>query len=85
MAAFGGFSEVRLCEQNGLWNSDSSRAEVRACLKRMCAEMPLRRMEQVFHLYDYCGRALNVAGYYRIWESSSGLSISPISTDRKTE
>ncbi|AOI39001.1 hypothetical protein WG70_04795 [Burkholderia oklahomensis EO147] len=83
LAAFGGFSEVRLCEQNGLWNSDSSRAEVRACLKRICAEMPLKLMERVFHLYDYYGRALNVNAYYKIWEPSSGVSMSPVSKDRK--
>lgn len=82
MAVFGKFSEVRLCEQNGLWNSDSSRAEVRACLKRMCAGMSLRPMEQLFHLYDYYERPLNVSAYYKIWESASGSSMS---TDRTTE
>lgn len=71
MAVFGGYSEVRLCEQNGLWNSDSSRVEVRACLQRLCADIPSRPMEQAFHLYDYYGRALTVNSYYRVWEADS--------------
>ncbi|MCK4120524.1 hypothetical protein HFK91_25415 [Ralstonia pseudosolanacearum] len=84
MAVFGEFSEVRLCEQNGLWNSDSSRAEVRACLKRLCAEMPLRPMERKFQLYEYYGRALTVSGYYRIWEAGSERPVLPNTTDRTT-
>lgn len=81
MAAFGGFCEVRLSEQNGLWNSDSSRAEVRACLKRLCAGMLLEPMEEAFHLYNYHDRALTASAYYRIWESSPGHPRAPLSTD----
>lgn len=74
MAAFGGFSQVRLSEQNGLWNSDSSRSEVRACLKRICAGKAPRRMERAFHLYDYGGKSVNIDAYYPIWECSSAQS-----------
>lgn len=85
VAAFGGFSEVRLSEQNGLWNSDSSRAEVRACLKCMFAGIALDPMEQAFHLYNYYDRALSVRAYYRIWESSSGQPACRVSTDGMTQ
>ena len=84
MAVFGGYSEVRLCEQNGLWNSDSSRAEVRASLQRLRADIPSRPMEQAFHLYDYHGRALTVNSYYRVWEAGSEHSASPFTTDGTT-
>lgn len=84
MAVFGGYSEVRLCEQNGLWNSDSSRVEVRACLQRLCADIPSRPMEQAFHLYDYYGRALTVNSYYRVWDADSQHSAFPFITDGTT-
>lgn len=84
MAVFGGYSEVRLCEQNGLWNSDSSRVEVRASLQRLRADIPSRPMEQAFHLYDYHGRALTVNSYYRLWEAGSQHSAFPFTTDGTT-
>jgi hypothetical protein len=84
MAVFGGYSEVRLCEQNGLWNSDSSRVEVRASLQRLRADLPCRPMEQGFHLYDYHGRALTVNSYYRVWEADSQHSVLPLTTDGTT-
>jgi hypothetical protein len=84
MAVFGGYSEVRLCEQNGLWNSDSSRVEVRASLQRLRADIPSRPMEQAFHLYDYHGRALTVNSYYRVWEADSQSSAFPFTTDGTT-
>ena len=80
MAVFGGYAEVRLCEQNGLWNSDSSRVEVRACLQRLRAGMPSRPMERAFHLYDYYGRALSVNSYYRVWEADSRDPAFPVTT-----
>ena len=84
MAVFGGYSEVRLCEQNGLWNSDSSRVEVRASLLRLRANIPSRPMEQAFHLYDYHGRALIVNSYYRVWEADSQHAAFPFTTDGTT-
>jgi hypothetical protein len=84
MAVFGGYSEVRLCDQNGLWNSDSSRVEVRACLQRLRAGIPSRQMERAFHIYDYYGRALSVNSYYRIWEADSRHSAFPFAKDATT-
>ena len=84
MAVFGGYSEVRLCEQSGLWNSDSSRVEVRASLQRLRADTPSRPMEQAFHLYDYHGRVLTVNSYYRVWEAGSQYSVFPFTTDGTT-
>lgn len=81
MAAFGGFSEVRLCEQNGLWNADSSRAEVRTCLKRMFAGVALEPMERPLHLYNYYDRAINVCAYYRIWECNPHQPESRVPTE----
>lgn len=79
MAMFGGFTQVRLSEQNGLWNSDSSRADVRACLKRMFADRPPRPMERPFHMYDYYGRALTVNAYYSVWEAKPDGPVRSIS------
>ncbi|AHI66519.1 OB-fold nucleic acid binding domain-containing protein [Burkholderia thailandensis] len=84
IAVFGGFTQVRLSQQNGLWNADSSRAEVRACLRRMCLGQSPKQMERPFHLYVYYGRVLTIDSYYSIWEAGPGQALRPISKNRMT-
>jgi hypothetical protein len=79
LAALNGFSHVYIAEQLGLWNADSSRAEIRAALNTLYLNFPLLQFPNPVRLYNYFGKDLWVRKGYLCWAADpSGSSLSPL-------
>lgn len=69
LAAENDFSLVCVAEQNGLWNSNSNRPEMRAALaKRVAHQVPIV-LERPFHLYNYYTTPVYLSSVYPLWHS----------------
>ena len=69
LAAENDFSLVCVAEQNGLWNSNSNRPEMRAALaKRVAHQVPIV-LERPCHLYNYYTTPVYLSSVYPLWHS----------------
>jgi hypothetical protein len=64
------FSLVCVAEQNGLWNSNSNRPEMRAALAKRTAYQEPIVLERPFHLYNYYTTEIYISVVHPLWRSS---------------
>lgn len=69
LAIENGFSMVCVAQQNGLWNSNSNRPEMRAALARRLAQQKPVNLNPPFHLYTYYATAVYLSCVYPLWRS----------------
>lgn len=67
LAAENNFSLVCVAEQNGLWNSNSNRPEIRAALAKRVAHRDPIILDRPFHLYNYYTTEIYLSSVYPIW------------------
>lgn len=63
------FSLVCVAEQNGLWNSNSNRPEMRAALAKRTAHLDPIVLDRPFHLYNYYTTKINLSSVYPLWRN----------------
>lgn len=77
LAALNGFSHVYIAEQLGLWNADSSRAEIRAVLNTKYLAFPLVQFTVPVRLYNYFGKDLWVRKGHLCWVAHGNANLPP--------
>jgi hypothetical protein len=63
------FSLVCVAEQNGLWNSNSNRPEIRAALAKRVAHQDPIALEDPFLLYKHYTTDIYISSVYQLWRS----------------
>lgn len=61
------FSMVCVAPQNGLWNSNSNRPQMRAALARRLVHQELLALDNSFHLYTYYDTPIHISCVYPLW------------------
>lgn len=63
------FSLICVAEQNGLWNSNSNRPEMRAALAQRAVYQDSIVLERPFHLYNYFTTEIYLSSVYPLWRN----------------
>lgn len=71
LAAENEYAMVCVAQQNGLWNSNSNRPEMRAALARRLAHTEPLALDHPFHLYTYYSTPIYLSCVYPLWLSAS--------------
>lgn len=70
LAAENEYAMVCVAQQNGLWNSNSNRPEMRAALARRLAHTESLALDHPFHLYTYYSTPIYLSRVYPLWLSA---------------
>jgi hypothetical protein len=71
LAAENAYAMVCVAHQNGLWNSNSNRPELRAALARRLAHTEPLTLDHPFHLYTYYRTPIYLSDVYPLWRSTA--------------
>ncbi|MBV7550329.1 hypothetical protein KW849_29040 [Pseudomonas sp. PDM26] len=69
LATENNFSLVCVAEQNGLWNSNSNRPEIRAALAKRVAHQGPIVLEDPFMLYNHYTTEIYISSVYPLWRN----------------
>lgn len=71
IASENGFHLLCVAHQNGLWNSNSNRPEIRAALARRLAKVEALALDRPFHLYTYYTTPVLLSIVHPLWRKSA--------------